>query len=160
MTYGSGYGYRRRETASGAKARTRPECVDRTIPYRDWHRLQGRDLFVVDVDQVEVRIEGGKVVPVAVVELTFCPTGLAGYAADRVPVLEAVWARLDPERAGNLQGYVIRGVGRRLGVPSYVVAFEVDDDGRLARLAVRPLDKPGEWRMMLPHEYADFLGEL
>lgn len=105
-------------TDTGAKARQRDDTEDRSLPYRDWHRTLSSRCVATDVDLIEWRERAGKLVPVAVLELTRMDADLGGSALDEY--LSAILARM---LGRDHQGALARTVAGALGVGLYVVVW-------------------------------------
>lgn len=129
------------------KGRSRADREDRCAGYRDWRLGFGDGCYVADVDQVEWRIRGGVLVPVATLELTrldgemLHPKAyLAGTLRRRFPPEGSSEAN----KGHGFQTHHAVNVAKKLGVPCFVVIFKWD----LTHFWVYNLsDRRGWWEM-------------
>lgn len=106
-------------TASGAKAHQRQgDTEDRSLPYREWHRTLSSRCVATDVDLIEWRVRGGKLTPVAMLEITRMDADLQGEPLREY--LSQVLARMTRRDA---QAWLARAVAGALGVGLYIVVF-------------------------------------
>jgi hypothetical protein len=133
-----------KRTATGAKAHQRDDREDRTIAYRIWRRGVEGSPYTSDVDQVEWIFVDGRVVPVAVLELTRIDHERIGPA-----YLQAILDRYD--RQG--QGMFARHVGRALQCNAYIVAYRYD----LSTYHLYNLTQNRGWVTMTQEEYSIWL---
>lgn len=109
-------------TESGAKDHQRDDWEDRAAGYRKWHLEDlDRGCYGFDVDFIEWRAHHGKLVPLAVCELTRMDFPLWGAALAKYQqqILDRMTGR-------DKQGLVARTVANSLGVALYIVLFTRD----------------------------------
>ena len=132
---------------NGQKAYQRTDFEDRSLPYRNWIRTIDCGGFFVDVDFIKWRKIENVYTPVAVTDLTRC---------DSLDVnkkyLDAVIQRFFIRDA---QGDVLTELGKRLGVPVYLVLFQKD----LIWLQVYSFRKK-TWQKFTRTTWANFLKKL
>jgi hypothetical protein len=104
---------------NGLKGRQHHSREDRTAPYRDWRWRLGGGLYVNDIDQVEWRLRGGQITPVAVLELTRVNGTMPVPARYLDNILQRICHR-DP------QGRVAVEIADRLVVCAYLVLWRWD----------------------------------
>jgi hypothetical protein len=98
-----------------AKQQRFTDDIDRLAAYRTWRYSIGKDRhYVLDVDQVEYRLRGGKLVPVAVLEMT--RADVAGADPDR-KLLHDIRTR------STWQREALEHIATLLGVPLYIVVY-------------------------------------
>ncbi len=115
--------------------------------YKAWHRTLDRTLYMSDVDTIEWRFVGGRLVPVAVIELTtFSDDGIGEEKRS------AVRDRFDRK---TLQGQTTRAVARQLGVPALVFLHKAD----LSRFSVWDMEADS-WFELAPSQIIDLLKGL
>jgi len=103
----------------GFKANQRPKTEDRTTRYREWRRTFGDGAYVSDVDQVEFRVIGGIVTPIAILEIS----RVDGNHPVPIKYLQSAWTRFserDPQKE------VIETMARSTGIPAYFVLYRWD----------------------------------
>lgn len=128
--------------------------LDRLKPYRDWHRTLGKDLYCMDIDQLEYRIIDDVFTPVAIIEMSLIETeheigrGYCQKAWDRA------WNR-DPQLR------IAANVSTAINVPGYFVLLRPDLSVFWVRMFSPSTSYPeSQWRPMLSPVYAEWLRSL
>lgn len=121
------------------KTRQREDREDRLSTYRSWRwNIPGKN-YVCDADQIEYRITDGKIVPVALLELT-------RYDGDLDPTPNYLKAITNRFNLRDGQGNVARFLAGKLGCHAYIVLFRHN----LNMFWLYDLtDNRGWWRMNL-----------
>lgn len=96
------------------KGRQLEDHTDRTDEYRDWRHEIGHGCYVTDIDQIEWRYEGDRMVPKAVIELT-----KIDHWSNPDNVLQAILDRIKDKP----QGQMLRMVADALGVQALIVVI-------------------------------------
>lgn len=145
----------RQVTASGSKAYQRRDNEDRGKIYRDWHRGLPRTLLATDVDTIEWRYRGGKLVPVAVIEITRVDNG--GIVND-----DYLWNIINRFDNQSIQGDAARMVAEALRVPAYLVLFRQDCSEFWLYKLSRPARqrKPWDWKHLTEDQMRMFIIDL
>tara|TARA_Y100000593_G_scaffold31767_3_gene62484 strand:- start:15950 stop:16426 length:477 start_codon:yes stop_codon:yes gene_type:complete len=133
----------------GGKGRQRKDREDRTLGYRSWRLEQARGLYTTDVDQVEWRAIGGKLVPVAILELT-------RVDGDRRPVQKYFDAIIDRFTNRDSQKQTITYVADKLNVNAFIVAYLQN----LSQFYVYNLSEGDGWKFYSKSEYKTWLSSL
>ena len=116
------------------KGHQRIDTDDRLADYRSWRFSWGGGAFVSDLDQIEWRMDGGAIRPVAIFEMTRLDGNMTpprGYFI----AIEKRFTERDGQAAAVLE------FGRRLGVPVAIVLFRHD----LSEFWVYVLSNPSKW---------------
>lgn len=134
---------------AGQKVRHVPGNEDRTLKYRDWTRtFKNFNGYLVDADNIKWRTIDGLITPVVITELTrFDGEGIVsrGY-------LDAIIKRFF---FTEKQGATIQRLADYLGVPAYLVLFQIN----LEWLYVYSFRKK-QWKLFQPKEWELFLRAL
>ena len=136
--------------------RHRHDREDRDADYRDWRWSWGSAL-VQDLDQIEYKVVGDHIVPVAMLELTRTKDLFPGPSYFRT---------VERDFKHRLQWRVVRHVARALNVPAALVAYNEDLSCFWVLVCFRPddqpLKKPGQpaWTKMLPSEFRTWIERL
>jgi hypothetical protein len=136
-------------TDTGSKARQRADSEWRAKPYSDWHRTLARGLMMFDVDSIEWRFKGGKLVSVGVMEITRIDNG--STVSDNY--LAAILQRF---KQRDIQGRVAFLVAEALKTKAYIVLFQED----CSQFWVYNLTDSIGWMNYCPSEMEGFLEAL
>jgi hypothetical protein len=115
--------------------------------YDDWHRTLDKDLYMFDIDCVEVRGDE----PVALLETTVLDTR---KLSDAHAILDAY--KLHRE----FQHKVMRLMAYRLTVPFYLVGHTLDLKGFIVERTIRKEAGYTERKVMMRGEYLQFLRRM
>jgi hypothetical protein len=137
------------DRGEGAKGRQHHTREDRTLDYRAWHRTWASSCFVSDIDQLEWRMIGGEVTPVALIELT----RIDGAPNPPASYFRAILTRFEERDA---QAKAARTFARLLGVTAWIVVYHHD----LSNLWVYNLSNSRGWFSMSPTGYQRWLENL
>jgi hypothetical protein len=132
---------------SGAKSHQRKDREDRTIDYRNFRRTFENTPYTNDIDMVEWRIEDGKVVPVAVLELTRIDDNHHSGA-----YLQAILDRYSSQG----QGLFITHAADRLECDAYIVAYYQD----LTVYCLYNLSEKRGWHIVNPTSFQAWVRSL
>jgi len=114
-------------TATGIKALQRADQDDRCMAYREMRRGLAKETpFTSDADQIEWVMDGGNLIPVAVLELTqrLQYEGGHDYGAEPPPsYFERIIHRYEIE---GIQARMARELASLLGCRAYLVVFNDD----------------------------------
>lgn len=134
--------------ASGAKAHQRKDREDRTLGYKNWHRSLGPGLYVIDVDQVEYRIDrDGNVNIIALLELTRMDGNGSPSKSYLDSILQRFWAR-------DAQARIITSIAEMLKVKAWIVLFRED----LRQFSLYNIsDNRGWYENLTAAKYAEWL---
>lgn len=128
-------------TEHGGKAYQRDDYEDRALDYRIWRYGFPRKQYVYDVDHIEMRAKNGKLVPVAVFELTRTDSSHVGAG-----YLKAILKRY---KERDSQAEFIKWVAKKLGCHAYIVLFNKN----LTRFWVYDLTEETIWKIMNQYHY-------
>lgn len=131
------------------KGRQRTDTEDRSEVYRNWRHTFGDARYVVDIDQLEYKIENDEVIPVAVIEITREDEKVRCAKA----LQDAVLYRINEQYA---QGKALIKAALMLRVDAYVCIFLKD----LSEFHVYNLTKPNGWRVMDQRKYRRWIDWL
>jgi len=151
----------KKKTASGAKARQRPDTEDRSLVYRDWRREvvgkgKGRSTcYTSDIDQIEYVIVNNQVVPTVLLELT-------RYDFDEYDGPSQNWEKylaaiLDRYFLRDAQGIFVKAVSQKMDIPAFIVLFRNDME---SFWLFDVNDKDALWVHKSPDEYKEWLCEF
>lgn len=109
-----------RKSSHGGKGRQNISREDRLYDYRCFRYSIPGPPYMNDIDSIEYRFVGDKIVPLAIVELTvmeYAPPSAAALAK----FLEKTWIRWFKT---DSQGRFVKEMARRLDLPAYLVVLE------------------------------------
>ncbi|PKN12747.1 MAG: hypothetical protein CVU69_05130 [Deltaproteobacteria bacterium HGW-Deltaproteobacteria-4] len=119
--------------------------VDRSENYLKWHREQGRELYMQDIDCIEYKFINGEVVPLSVNEITMVESGIAVTTN----YLNAIVDRFNRDA----QYKVITSIAKILGVEARVVLYRED----CTEFWLYNLTKKKGWLERTPEQMKDWL---
>ena len=136
------------ERAGPIKGKQRKDAEDRCVEYRNWRHSFGGGCYVMDMDQVEWRLQHSDPVPVAVLELS----RVDGNVKLPQTYLDAVTTRFQKRDA---QGSAITTFADLLKVKAWIVLFRWD----LSEFWIYNLtDGRGWWCMTKPKYHSWVIG--
>ncbi|WNF21308.1 hypothetical protein [Mesobacillus jeotgali] len=136
-------------TQTSAKAHQRTDTEDRAKEYKNWHRQLDRGLYMLDVDAIEWRYRKGKLVPVAVMELTRTDSDFP----INQKYLNAIVNRFENR---DLQAKSARLVAEALNVEAYIVLFRYN----CKEFHLYNLTRNGPWVKFNEDKMEEFLKSL
>jgi hypothetical protein len=131
------------------KSKQRQDKEDRTSDYRQWRFGFGNHKFVSDIDQVEYRIVDGRIIPVALLELT----RIDGDVPIRHGYLSSILQRFAKRDA---QKKFIIEMAKKLDVNVYIVAFRYT----LEEFWLYNLSKSKGWACLNKKRYSQWIKDL
>jgi hypothetical protein len=111
--------------------------------YSDWHRTLGKDLFVINIDCVEYRIDRGIVAFIAT-------TGRCNNENHIINSKKYIWERTKLERE------IMVALANKFKIPSYYVIH----DNILSIFHVHNCEDLNKFQAMNQEEYARFIRNL
>lgn len=135
-------------TSINSKARQREDSEDRTAIFRDWLRDHGTPCQ--DIDLIYYSRENHVIHPVAVLEITRVDD-IGVY-----PPATYFRAILNRMRSRDSQAEVIRYIGKKLGIPVYIVVFW----SSLTRIWLWNLTEDRGWKECDQEQYKEWVKSL
>lgn len=132
---------------NGQKAHQRADNEDRTLVYRNWLRDQDTDGVWFDLDLIKAKKVDGKIVPVAITELT--RTDSETVSQKYLDAIIDRWFNRDH------QAELIQSMATLLNVPAYLVLFPPS----VSWFQVYSFSKK-QWKEFTPQAWASFLKNL
>lgn len=136
--------------ANGVKARQRSDNVDRAQAYREWCRDTGtKGDYMGDIDSVEWRGIGGKLLPVAIIEITMAEKHITVNDKYLETIIWRVFTR------DHWQGEMATYAAKALNVRAYLTLYREGCTEFWVYSFARK-----EWKHFTPEQYQVFRHNL